>query len=399
LALAVAANAWAASKEQVLYNFKGAPDGAYPAATIAFDGNGNLYGTTYQGGLYYDGIVFQLSPSPNGRWSESVLHSFNEGNGDGAYPEGSLLVDASGDLYGTTLLGGDGPCSVTCGTVFELSPPTNGGWIENILDNFNGTDGANPADNLVVGRDGSFYGTTQNGGEYGRGTAFKLAKGTDGAWNETVLYSFTGEGEDGIVPTSGLMFDRFGNLYGTTYAGGNHNKGIAFELRQGAKGEWTEAVLHSFDGRDGAYPVAGLVTDTAGNIYGGCPNEGPRHNGVVFKLTRGRNNRWAFTILYDFPRHKDGWGPVGTLIRDPEGNLYGVTAAGGNTACESGCGTVFKMSPRADGRWSYAVLHRFNGHDGELPEAGLIWDMHGNLYGTTFYGGTNGGGAAFEITP
>lgn len=390
-------SAWAASKERVLYNFKGSPDGdgAFPAAAVAFDSSGNLYGTTYQGGAYTYGTVFQLSPSSGGQWSETVLHSFAYG-ADGAYPYDSLLVDASGNLYGTTALGGDGQCSVTCGTVFEVSPGS-GGWTENILLNFNGTDGANPGYNLIVGRDGAFYGTTGSGGADGGGTVFRLVKESDGTWSETVLYSFKRDGKDGFGPSSGLMFNRSGNLYGTTYYGGAYADGTVFELKRDSKGEWTEAVIHSFDGHDGVHPVAGLTMDTTGNLYAVCPNGGPQHNGTVFKLTHRPNDRWAFTILYDFPKHGYGWGPVGTLIWDAKGNLYGVTAAGGNTACEDGCGTVFKMSPRANGKWAYSVLYRFNGQDGELPEAGLIWDAKGNLYGTTFYG-FDGKGVVFEIT-
>jgi uncharacterized repeat protein (TIGR03803 family) len=386
---------------QVLYSFKDHPDGFLPAAALAFDSIGNLYGTTYQGGLYYDGTVFQLTPGSGGQWTESALYSFDES--DGADPEDSLLVDALGNLYGTTLVGGGGQCSVSCGTVFEMSPAADGGWNESILLNFNGTDGANPAANLIVGKDGAFYGTTQDGGLLGRGTVFRLAKEPGGTWSESVLYSFKGGSGDGWSPSAGLVVDASGNLYGATYVGGSHGKpygkGTVFELKRDSKGNWTESILRSFDGHDCVNPSAGLTMDATGNLYGVCPDGGPQGNGAAFKLTRGGSGGWGLTILYAFPEHADGWGPVGTPIWDAKGNLYGVTAAGGNTACDDGCGAVFKLTPRANGKWAYTVLHLFNGQDGWLPEAGLIRDANGNLYGTTAYGGAHNAGEVFEITP
>jgi uncharacterized repeat protein (TIGR03803 family) len=394
----VTADASATSKFKVLYSFKDTPDGSMPVAAVAFDGSGNLYGTTQQGGLDHDGTVFELSPGP-GEWSESVLHSFSDGD-DGAYPDGGLFVDTSGNLYGTTSLGGSGQCSVTCGTVFEMSPTGNGGWAESMLHNFNGTDGANPTANLIVGKDGAFYGTTQAGGAHGEGTVFRLVKEPDGTWSETVVYSFTGQGVDGAAPMAGLLRGSSGNLYGTTYVGGAYKKGTVFEVSRGSKGKWTERLLHSFGRQDGSYPQAeGLTMDAAGNLYGVCPNGGPDGNGSVFRLAHRPHGRWALTILYDFPRHKDGWGPVGTLVWDAKGNLYGVTAAGGNTTCEDGCGTVFKLSRRASGKWRYGVVYRLDVQDGEQPVAGLIWDAKGNLYGTAIYGGEHGSGTVFEVTP
>lgn len=400
LILVATTSAWAASKERVLYSFKGVPDGVGPDAALVFDSSGNLYGTTYEGGTARQGTVFELSPGSGGQWSESVPHSFNEADGDGAYPKDSLLVDSSGDLYGTTWMGGSGSCYFSCGIVFEVSPEVSGGWTESILYNFSGADGANPDANLIADPAGAFYGTTQASGAYGGGAVFRLEKEPGATWSETLLYSFKVQGGDGVLPLSGLLFDPSGNLYGTTYGGGAYNKGTVFELKRGSRGGWTEIVLHSFDGHDGAYPVSGLTIDPTGSLYGVCPNGGPHHNGAVFKLTPGRNNKWAFTILYDFPRANDGAYPVGTLIWDSKGSLYGANAGGGNRACyRYGCGTVFKLSPRASGKWTYTVLYRFNGQDGEQPEAGLIWDAKGNLYGTTFGGGPYGEGVAFELTP
>jgi uncharacterized repeat protein (TIGR03803 family) len=394
-----AGSAWAESKGKVIYDFLDAPDGVEPDAALVFDSSGNLFGTTYLGGAYGFGTVFELSPDADSQWTESLPHSFAYGD-DGAYPEDSLFVDPSGNLYGTTFEGGNGPCGVTCGTVFEVSLTGNGGWQESILLDFNGTDGASPSDNLIVGRDGAFYGTTQNGGAHGDGTVFELAMSSGGIWNETVLHSFNIKSGDGVGPYSGLVFDKSGNLYGTTYLGGAYNDGTVFELKPGSHGKWTESVIHSFDGNDGDYPLAGLTMDATGNMYGVCRDGGPHDNGTVFKLTRGGDGKWAFAIIHEYPNFEEGSGPVGTLIWDGKGNLYGITAAGGGTGCDgSGCGTVFNMSPRSNGKWAYTVLYRFNGDDGSLPEAGLIRDAKGNLYGATFYGGAHGTGVVFEVTP
>jgi uncharacterized repeat protein (TIGR03803 family) len=406
IVLLIPLSASAGWKEKVLYRFKGTPDAAGPSAGVVFDTSGNLYGTTDKGGHYLEGTVFRLSPGSGGQWSESVLHSFGA-DSDGANPEDSLLLDASGNLYGTTFAGGS-LCSLPCGTVFEVSPVANGGWTEKILHNFDGLDGAYPTDNLIrENLAGAFYGTTPNGGPKGAidggGTVFRLVKESDGTWREKVLYSFKRDGRDGEGPFSGLTFDASGNLYGTTYIGGVYGKpwgfGTVFQLKRVPKDRWTEAILHSFDGHDGAYPQDGLTMDATGSLYGACGNGGPHSNGTVFKLTPSQNNRWAYSILYDFPVADDGAYPVGTLIWDSKGNLYGATAAGGSTACEGGCGTVFRMSPGAKGKWAYTVLHRFNGQDGDLPQAGLIWDAKGNLYGTTYYGGTHNAGVVYEITP
>jgi uncharacterized repeat protein (TIGR03803 family) len=392
-----AGSAWAGSKGKVIYNFHDAPDGVEPDAALVFDSGGNLFGTTYLGGAYGFGTVFELSPDADGQWSESLPHSFAYGD-DGGLPEDSLLVDSSGNLYGTTALGGSGPCSITCGTVFEVSPKGNGKWTERILLNFDGTDGAQPIGNLIRDSRGAFYGTTSDGGDHGSGTVFELVKDHGGTWNETVLHSFNFRSGDGGAPYSGLVFDPSGNLYGTTYVGGAYGDGTVFQLKPGAKGKWTESVIHSFDGNDGNSPQSDLTIDAGGSLYGVCAG-GPRDNGEVFKLTRGGNGKWALTILYDFPKLENGVGPIGALVWDPKGNLYGIAQDGGNPACEGGCGTVFKLSPRSNGKWAYTVLYRLNGYDGWLPEAGLIRDKKGNLYGTAFYGGAHGTGVVFEITP
>jgi uncharacterized repeat protein (TIGR03803 family) len=217
--------------ETVLHKFRSKPDGASPNSLI-FDGNGNLYGTTGVGGAYEKGTVFELTPVAGGGWTESILHSFGAGT-DGANPL-SLVFDGAGNLYGTTLQGGNGACSYGangCGTVFELSPQTGGAWTETILLNFStdGTEGWEPFAGLTFDAAGNLYGTTGWGGVYTYGTAFKLSPQGGGAWTETVLHNF-GNGSDGEVPGSGLIFDAAGNLYGATGAGGIHNDGTVFEI-------------------------------------------------------------------------------------------------------------------------------------------------------------------------
>jgi uncharacterized repeat protein (TIGR03803 family) len=228
-----------------------------------------------------------------GGWSEKVLHSFNDT--DGAYSSAGLIFDKNGNLYGTTLEGGDYGCSASgCGTVFELTPTAGGGWTETVLLNFNGSDGSGPQAGLIFDAAGNLYGTTVGGGTncppFGCGTVFELTPTAGGGWTEKVLHSF-GNGTDGANPFAGLIFDAAGNLYGTTYGGGTYRCGAsgcgtAFELTPAAGGSWTETVLYSFSrGNDGFEPEAGLIFDSAGNLYGTTAVGGTYDGGTVFELT------------------------------------------------------------------------------------------------------------------
>jgi uncharacterized repeat protein (TIGR03803 family) len=396
---------WAATnwKEKVLHNFGNGTDGDYLYGGLISNAAGNLYGTTYQGGTFGHGTVFELTPAAGGGWTEQVLHSFGNGT-DGAYLYGGLILDAAGNLYGTTYVGG----TYGHGTVFELTPTAGGGWTELVLYSFcsqtNCTDGGFPRDGgLIFDAVGNLYGVTTEDGAYGGGTVFELTPTAGGGWTEQVLHSFSSYPGDGAGPYGSLIFDKNGNLYGTTQGGGTFSNGTVFELTPTAGGGWTETVLHSFNnnGADGFHPADGVIFDTAGNLYGttlddgyfGCPRG--TYCGTVFELTPKAGGGWTEQVLHRF-NGTDGDIPSG-LIFDAVGNLYGPTADGG----DYGGGTVFELTPTADGGWTETVLHSFgnSGTGAVVPVGDLIFDAAGNLYGTSEGGGTYGGGTVFELTP
>jgi len=305
--------------ETVLYSFQGGTDGNEPEGGVILDSAGNLYGTTYQGGAYKMGTVFKVSVGGG----ETVLHSFPGGT-DGANPNASLVFDSAGNLYGTTIGGGSASCIGGCGTVFKVSSTGE----EAVLYAFTQTndDGGHPNGALIFDSAGNIYGTTQAGGANADGTVFKLSSTSE----ETVLYSFKG-GTDGQAPYDALVQDSAGNLYGTTrYGGGTTNYGTIFRLSP--KG--VETVFSFKTITAGVNTFAGLVRDSAGNLYGTTPYGGVNISGNVFKLSPGGKE-----ILYSFKTQGDGNTPQGGVTRDSEGNLYGTTEQGGN-----GFGTVFKIS-------------------------------------------------------
>ncbi|MGA9355104.1 MAG: choice-of-anchor tandem repeat GloVer-containing protein, partial [Terriglobales bacterium] len=257
LTLTLLATSVCADGEKILHRFGKGSDGAYPYAGLIFDTSGNLYGTTFFGGAQEAGTVFELAPKAKGGWTEKVLYSFGGGT-DGANPYASVVFDAADNLYGTTYQGGD----YTSGTVFELTPNGSGGWTEKVLHSFgNGTDGADPYASLIFDTFGNLYGTTYQGGVYGLGTVFELTP-KRGGWREKVVHSF-GAGTDGANPYASLVFDAAGNLYGTTYQGGVYSSGTAFELTPKGGGGWREKILYSFGNvPDGADPYASMVFDT-----------------------------------------------------------------------------------------------------------------------------------------
>jgi uncharacterized repeat protein (TIGR03803 family) len=405
--LTTAAPAFAANTEQVLYSFTGGTDGGYAASPLIFDGNGNLYGTTGQGGANGLGVAFELSPT-NGGWTESVLYSFCAMSGcvDGAGPSSQLVFDSEGNLYGTTQNGGSGTaCSGHCGTVFELSPTGGGAWTETVLHSFQGrSDGFYPDGGVILDAEGNVYGTTSEGGAADRGTVFELASGT---WKETILHSFHVNTKDGTYPGAPLVFDANGNLYGTTQGGGSAGGyGTVFRLAPNGKEGWTETVLHSFTLKGISSPYCGLVFDANGNLYG-TTRHSYRGYGGVFELTPNAKGVWKATILHKFTAFgKGGDTPIAGLVSDSQGNLYGTTEEGGKGCAGDGCGVVFKLTP-ANGKWTESTVFTFNDTDGARPFASLILDASGNLYGTTYWGGSGscsndeitGCGTVFEITP
>jgi uncharacterized repeat protein (TIGR03803 family) len=407
--------ALAAAQEEVLHSFGKGTDGRFPEAGLIIDSKGNLYGTTSGGGADGGGMVFEFTPKAGGGWMEKVLHNFPATDKDGEDPFASLIFDAAGNLYGTTSGGG----AYSYGTVFELTPKASGGWTEKVLHSFNenGTDGYNPQQaSLILDAAGNLYGTTPFGGPLGGcsglgcGTVFELTPKAGGRWTEKVLHSFNYNGKDGFEPEASLILDAAGNVYGTTTYGGtgggcNVGCGTVFELTPRAGGRWTEKVLHSFNynGKDGVDPYAGLIFDTANNLYGTTGGGGAYTYGTVFELTPKAGGGWMEKVLHNF-NGTDGLLPEAGLISDAIGNLYGTTCCGGasGVGCGGeGCGTVFELTPKAGGRWTEKVLHSFsdNGKDGVTPYSGLISDAAGNLYGTTYFGGASGGGTVFEIKP
>ena len=381
-------------QDTVTHNFIG-NDGEAPVAPLVSDLAGNLYGTTSAGGTYGVGTVFEISLDGNGGSTETVLCTFGNGS-DGRNPYAGLILDNSGNLYGTTAYGG----VFGFGTVFEISPDGNGGWTETVLYNFgNASDGQYPFAGLIFDNSGNLYGTTGNGGTFGFGTVFELSPNGNGGWAETVLHNF-GNSSDGQNPYAGLIFDNSSNLYGTTAYGGIFGGGTTFELSPNGNGGWAETVTYNFgSGSDGDLPHAGLILDASGNLYGTTVYGGMFGRGTAFELSPYGNGGWVEAVLYDFGNGPDGQYPYAGLTFDNSGNLYGTTAAGG---LYSG-GTVFELAPSNSmaknnkccrEKTRYSLGSRT---DGLNPQAGVIFDNSGNLYGTTANGGTQNLGTVFQI--
>jgi len=359
----------AQSTETVLHTFTWGSDGGFPFAGLSFDAKGNLYGVTDQGGIQKSvccGGVFQLTPKPGGGWNYRVIHRFTAPITQGEAPSGSVVFDAAGNLYGTTQDGG------YCGNVYKLSPTTKGEWKETVIHEFN---------------------------DYKKGVL-----------------------NDGCIPSSYLIFDQAGNLYGTTQQTGfgdcmtSAGCGTVFELSPAKNGLWTESIIHRFPQQtgDGSNPYGGLVLDSAGNLWGTTLEGGIAGGGTVFGLTPATGGTWNETVAFNFTGNGTGYTPYAGLVIDSVGNLYGTTYNGGS----NGYGTVFEMTPQAGGQLSETLIHEFTTctqsecPDGIEPFGGLVFDGAGNLYGTTMFGGGAGGqycngdsdfregcGTVFRLTP
>lgn len=351
-------------KEHVIYSFTGGNDGAKPGVGLLMDGSGNLYGTANSGGTDLAGVVFKVTKAGQ----ETPLYTFTGGN-DGANP-GGLLLDANGNLYGTTYHGG----SDKAGVIFKLTAR----GVYSVLHTFTGgSDGAQPNPTLVLDGAGNLYGATASGGTSLAGVVFKITP----AGKFTVRYTFTG-GNDGASPR-GIIMDGSGNIYGATYSGGIDMAGVIFKLTPKGK----ETVLYAFTGEnDGAEPDAGLVLDEAGNIYDTTIVGGARGAGVVFRLTPSG----TFKVLHTFTGLKDGAIPHGGVVLDSTGDLYGPAFAGGIDAA----GVLFRVSPAG----KETVLYTFTGGaDGGQPAGRVVLDGSGNVYGTTVAGGTDNAGTVYEV--
>ena len=394
-----------ASTETILHDFNLTPNGQQPNGGLISDAAGNLYGTTLYGGTYGFGEVYKLTPNSKGGWTETVIFSFN-GTTDGDGPMGALVFDAAGNIYGGTIGGG----SQSDGTIFQLTPHAGAAWTERVIWNFHGKDGVNPNGGLIFDKAGNLFGTTTSGGGLGRqscinlgcGTAFRLSPGANGKWTLTTLYAFQGQ-SDGSNPNSRLAIDSAGNLYGTTTEGGilgtGLGYGVVFKLSS-SSGGWTESVLYTFTGgADGGNPSSSVIFDASGNLYGVTADGGTGSGcsgsecGTVFELSPVSGGAWSENVIYNF-NGIDGDDPVGNLSFDQAGNLYGTTRSGVSGAVE---GTVFELT-HGSGGWSESVLWNFTGGaDGKNPTFGVTLGSSGQIYGATGELENTGNGTVFEL--
>ena len=388
----------------VLHAFFGS-EGTFPEGGLVMDAAGNIYGTTRDGGSGA-GNVYKLSYRHG--WLLNSLYNFQSGP-DGVDPQSGVVFGPNGVLYGTTWNGGGNGCTLGCGTIFTVRPPATfppsvlTPWDETVLHRFQGPpDAQNPSYGaLVFDRSGAFYGAAPFGGNQAgcsRGSCGAVFKLTDsgGQWTEALVYSFAGD-SDGAQPYGGVIFDNAGNLFGTTYQGGQYRLGTVFKLTP-SNGGWTKTTLYQFTGgQDGGQPASALVRDSAGNYYGSTTTGGPGGvGGTIFELSPSGEG-WNFSVLHSFG---SGVGPFAPLTMDAAGNLYGTTNMGGSYSF----GTVFELSPSANG-WTYTVLHNFTGGiDGGLPMSSVLIGPDGVLYGTTYQGGNltrcgnSGCGVVWQIT-
>jgi len=382
--------------ETVLHSFGSAGDGEYPNGGLVFV-SGSLYGTTVGGGSFKGGTVFELSPGSGGGWIETILYNFCQSQGcpDGVGPEAGLIADSAGNLYGTTVGGGayDG------GTVFELSPERGGNWSQSIIWSLGEAgDGSGPSERLTFDTAGNLYGVA-GGGPLGGGVVFKLSSGSSG-WTESVLYSFCQTGgrkcTDGAAPGGGVSFDKVGNIYGTTSAGGFYNDGVLYELTPPTQGGvWGENVLYTFLPESGVNPLSKVNFDSSGNAYvTASGGKGSATCGSVMRFTPQAGGGGTKTSVL-FGLGDIACGPRSGVFIDPKnGTIYGSATSGGS----EGGGSIYKIVGHTLSQ-VYGFCSLANCADGELPDGSLTADRDGNLYSNTNRGGEYGFGVVFELTP
>jgi uncharacterized repeat protein (TIGR03803 family) len=387
--LASATSAYAQAGYAVLYSFCPTAgcetDGSQPLAGLLQGSDGTLYGTTRFGGLAHRGAIFQMASDGS---SFALLHSFTGGADDGERPAAGLIQGPDGTLYGTTQLGG----SSSAGTIFQLAPDGSGFAV---MHSFTGgaDDGEWPVAGLIQGPDGTLYGTTQIGGVgpcavgAGCGTVFQIAPDGSGY---AVLHRFTGSATDGSQPLAGLIQGPDGTLYGTTVAGGVRDAGTIFQVAPDGSGF---ALLHSFTlgEADGDQPAGGLIQGLDGTLYGTTAGGGCCNLGTVFQIAPDGS---GYGVLLSFTGFPGPIYPQAGLVQGLDGTLYGTSANGGSSAS----GTVFHVAPDGSG-FAVLHSFVVDGADGRTPFAGLIQGPDGTLYGTTFAGGAFGNGAVFQLAP
>ncbi len=392
--------------EKTIFSFpSNGSGGASVPGNLVFDPSAaHLYGTTLDGGVFDlthcgggCGLVFELTRTASGPWQETIIHEFT-GGVDGAVPGSGLVADAKGNLYGTTRYGGQGAhcgnVQISCGTVFRLVH-TSSGWSETILHVFAGaSDGSYPQGPVILDAQGNLYGTTGGDGDPACkcGTVFEIQHLANGHWSKKELYAFTG-GSDGASPFAGLVLDGSGNLYGATRDGGPFNGGTVFELSPAGGGARSESVIYNFGSTagDGGQPSGGLTIDSQGNLYG-TTSAGGAGFGTAFELSPAGGS-WTENIMHTFQGGTDGATPYSSLTFDSAGNLFGTTWAGGT----NNAGTVYELSPAGGGTWTETLPIVFNGKNGMELSGGVIFDKQGNFYGGTEAGGSNG--LVYEFVP
>ncbi len=409
-----------AQQFNVIHYFTGGQDGANPYAGVTVDASGNLYGTTSLGGVtdgcagysgaYGCGTVYKLARTDSG-WLFNPIYTFTGGD-DSRSPLARVVFGPNGALYGTS--SGTDFAGPDFGNVFSLKPAASAcktalcPWTQEVIYRFNGgSDGANPQSEVVFDQAGNLYGTTRFLGYTGDpcdlpgcGVVFELTP-SNGGWKQSVLHAF--RSGDGMQPFAGVILDKDGKLYGTAAFGdGFRYDGSVYQLTLTGSG-WAETTLYRFKiyGDVGTSPVGGLVLDQQGNLYGATLQQG-----VVFKLSPSTTTTvWSIAVLWNFLWGGNGSGPYASLAMDPSGVLYGTTYDNG----AYGYGNVFKLTP-SDGAWIYTSLYDFTGgSDGAYPMSNVTFGANGNLYGTTSYGGIGpckepmdgytGCGVVWEITP
>jgi hypothetical protein len=410
----IAALPLSARTESVIYNFTGGNGGGNPEVGLT-SYKSSLYSTLLNGGSAGAGEVYKLTPPKTGTtWNEKALVTFQEDGNPGGSPNGRVIADQYGNLYGVTTYNDSiGTC---CGLVYELSPPPAGQteWTSKIICQFpGGVDGLLPHGGLAMDQYGALYGATMAGGTYNQGTIFRLYYNIRFGWILEVLYSFTG-GDDGGTPNGDLLIDSSnGNIFGTTPSGGYYNLGTVFSLSPptGAESTWAFATIHDFEGdatdaQDGATPNGGLAGAT-GDLFGTTQTGGASEKccGMVFELRQEIEGNPQYTLInhHNFTGGQDGAYAKAGFFKDSSGNLWSTTEQGGSGTTGSDFGTIFELYPdRVEvGVWHYVVAYSFNGgpNDGAYPEGPVVENGKGVFFGATADGGQTGNGIVYKFKP